>query len=177
MPSICLIYGLDHKPCTRMEAGNTAGTIWMHHSTHIRTARATKGGGSNLFLTTDLRRIQANLNSKEEQSTKDIDHVALRIDHGEVVGRVPNPQELLALLGALAVSTRLTTPHLTDKCIGLDCKSLVDYINEYRHARMRNEVGKLPFLLAIQQYLQRDAAQQVQWVRSHPERWKTDKME
>ena len=87
------------------------------------------------------------------------------------------PQELLALLGALAVSTRLTTPHLTDKRIGLDCKSLVDYINEYRHARMQNEVGKLPFLLAIQQYLQRDAVQQVRWVRLHPERRKTDKME
>ena len=42
---------------------------------------------------------------------------------------------------------------------------------------MRNEVGKLPFLPAIQQYLQRDAAQQVRWVRSHPERRKTDKME
>ena len=42
---------------------------------------------------------------------------------------------------------------------------------------MRNEVGKLPFLLAIQQYLQRDAVQQVRWVRSHPERRKTDKME
>jgi hypothetical protein len=125
----------------------------------------------------DLRRIQANLNSQEEQCTKEIDHVAIKIDHGEVVGRGPNPQELLALLGALAVSARLTTPHLTDKCIGSDCKSLVDYINEYRHARMRNEVGKLPFLLAIQQYLQRDAAQQVRWVRSHPERRKTDKME
>ena len=94
--------------------------------------------GSIIFLTTDLRRIQTNLNSQEEQSTKDIDHVAIKIDHGEVVGRGPNPQELLALLGALAVSARLTTPHLTDKCIGSDCKSLVDYINEYRHARMRN---------------------------------------
>ena len=81
-----------------------------------------KGGGSILFLTTDLRRIQANLNSQEEQSTKDIDHVAIKIDHGEVVGRGPNPQESLALLGALAVSARLTTPHLTDKCIGSDCK-------------------------------------------------------
>ena len=110
--------------------------------THIRTARATKGGRSILFLTTDLRRIQANLNSQEEQSTKNIDHVAIKIDHSEVVGRGPNPQELLALLGALAVSARLTTPHLTDKRIGSDCKSLVDYINEYRHARMRNEVGK-----------------------------------
>jgi hypothetical protein len=88
-----------------------------------------KGGGSILFLTTDLRRIQANLNSQEDQTTKDIDHVAIRIEHGEVVGRGPNPQELLALLGALAVSTRLTTPHLTDKRIGSDCKSLVDYIN------------------------------------------------
>jgi hypothetical protein len=113
-----------------------------------------KGGGSILFLTTDLRRIQTNHTSQEDQITKDIDHVAIRIDHGEVVGRGPNPQELLALLGALAVSTRLTTPHLTDKRIGSDCKSLVDYINEYRHARMRNEVRKLPFLLAIQQYLQ-----------------------
>ena len=50
-----------------------------------------KGGESILFLTTDLRRIQANLNSQEEQSTKDIDHVAIKIDHGEVVGRGPNP--------------------------------------------------------------------------------------
>ena len=90
-----------------------------------------KGGGSILFLTTDLRRIQANINSQEEQITKDIDHVAIRIEHGEVVGRGPNPQALLALFGALAVSTWLTTPHLTEKRIGSDCKSLVDYINEY----------------------------------------------
>ena len=74
------------------------------------------------------------------------------------MGRGPNPQELLALLGALAVGARLPTPLLMDKRIGSDCKSLVDYVNEYRHARMKNEVGKLPFLLAIQQYLQRDAA-------------------
>ena len=92
-----------------MEAGNMEGTVWMHHSTRILTARATRGGGI-LFLTTELRRIQANLNSQEDQTTKDIDHVAIRIEHGEVVGRGPNPQELLALLGALAVSTRLTTP-------------------------------------------------------------------
>ena len=103
--------------------------------------------------------------------------MAIRIEHGEVVGRGPNPKELLAPLGALSVSTRLTTPHHKDKRTGSDCKSLVDYINEYRHARMRNEVGKLPFLLVIQQYLQRDAAQQVRWVRLHLERRKTDKME
>ena len=64
-----------------------------------------------------------------------------------------------------------------EKRIGSDCKSLVDYVNKYRHARMRNEVGKLPFLLAIQQYLQRDEERQVRWVRSHPERRKLDKME
>ena len=40
---------------------------------------------------------------------------------------------------------------------------------------MRNEVGKLSFLLAMQQYLQRDAAQQVRGVRSHPERRKPEK--
>jgi hypothetical protein len=42
---------------------------------------------------------------------------------------------------------------------------------------MRNEVGKPPFLLAIQQYLQRDDAQQVRWVRCHSEGCKTDKQE
>ena len=71
-----------------MKAGNMEGTVWKHSSTRIRTARVTKGGGI-LFLTTDLRRIQANLNSQEEQSTKDIDHVAIKIDHGEAVGRGP----------------------------------------------------------------------------------------
>jgi hypothetical protein len=53
----------------------------------------------------------------------------------------------------------------------------VDYVNEYRHARMWNQVGKLPFLQDTQQFLQRDEAQQVHWVRSHPERRKMNKME
>ena len=136
-----------------------------------------KGGGSIIFLTTDLRRIKDNMLSSTDQDSKTIDHVAIRIDHGEVVGRGPNPQELLALLGALAVNTRLETMQQADKRIGSDCKSLVDYVNAHRHTRMRNEVGKLPFLLAIQRYLQRDDAQQVRWVRSHPERRKTDKQE
>jgi len=136
-----------------------------------------KGGGSIIFLTTDLRRIKDNMLSSTDQDSKTIDHVAIRIDHGEVVGRGPNPQELLALLGALAVNTRLETMQQADKRIGSDCKSLVDYVNAHRHTRMRNEVGKLPFLLAIQQYLQRDDAQQVRWVQSHPERGKTDKQE
>ena len=68
-----------------------------------------KGGGSILFIMTDLACIQANLNSQEDQTTKEIDHVAIRIEHGEVVGRGPNPQELRALLGALAVSTLWTS--------------------------------------------------------------------
>ena len=42
---------------------------------------------------------------------------------------------------------------------------------------MRNEVGKLPFLLAIQKYLRQNEAQEIRWVRSHPERRKPDKME
>jgi len=60
-----------------------------------------QGGGSIIFITTDLTRIQSNLNSQEDQTTKEIDHVAIRIEHGEEVGRGPNPQEILALLGAL----------------------------------------------------------------------------
>ena len=93
------------------------------------------------------------------------------------MGRGPNPQELLALLGALAITQRQDALGLSDKRIGLDCKSLVDYINEHRHSWVRNEVGKLPFLLAMQQYLQRDAEQQVRWVRSHPERRKPEKID
>ena len=68
------------------------------------------------------------------------------------------------ILGALAITQRQAALGLSDKRIGLDCKSLVDYINEHRHSRLRNEVGKLPFLLVTQQYLQQDAAQQVRWV-------------
>ena len=108
-----------------------------------------KGGGSIIFITTDLQRIKENITSSENQTIKTIDHVAIRIEQGEVVGRGSNSQELLALLEALAVSTRLETLQRADKRIGSDCKSLVDYVNEHRHARMRNEVGKLPFLLAL----------------------------
>ena len=42
---------------------------------------------------------------------------------------------------------------------------------------MRNEVGKLTFLLAIQQYFRQNEAQEVCWVRSHSERRKLNKME
>jgi hypothetical protein len=36
-----------------------------------------KGGGSIIFITTDLARIKSNLNSQEDQTTKEIDHVAI----------------------------------------------------------------------------------------------------
>ena len=136
-----------------------------------------KGGGSIIFLTTDLERIRRRLAHQEDSPIDTIEYVAIRIDHGKVVGRGPNPQELLALLGALAVTQRLTALGLSDKRIGSDCKSLVDYINAHRHSRVRNEVGKLPFLLAMQQYLQRDAEQQVRWLRSHPEMRKPAKQD
>ena len=134
-----------------------------------------EGWGSIIFLKTDLERIRRRLAHQEDSSTDTIDYVTIRIDHGEVVGRGPNPQELLALLGALAITQRQDALGLSDKRIGSDCKSLVDYINEHRHSRVRNEVGELPFLLATQQYLQRDAEQQMRWVRSHPEKRKQEK--
>ena len=109
-----------------------------------------KGGGSIVFLTTDLERIRRRITQQEDILNETLDYVAIRIDHGEVVGRGPNPQELLALLGALAITQRQDALGLSDKRIGSDCKSLVDYINEHRDSRVRNEVDKLPFLLATQ---------------------------
>jgi hypothetical protein len=79
-------------------------------------------------------------------------NVDKRMEHGEIIGRGPNPQELLALLGALVIHDRLECKEHTDQRIGSDCKSLVDYVNE---------VGKLPFLLAIQQYLRQNEAQEI----------------
>ena len=133
----------------------------MHHP--ATDSPSHKGGGGIIFLTTDIERIRRSLAQQEDSPTDTLAYIAIRIDHGEVVGRGPNPQELLALLGALAVTQRLSALGLSDKRIGSDCKSLVDYINAHRHSRVRNEVGKLPFLLAIQQYLQKDAEQQVRW--------------
>ena len=100
-----------------------------------------KGGGSIVFLTTDLGRIRQRMGRQETSLSDTLDYVAIQIDHGEVVGRGPNPQELLALLGALAITQRLDVLGLADKRIGSDCKSLVDYINEHRHTRLRNEVA------------------------------------
>jgi hypothetical protein len=90
-----------------------------------------KGGGSIVFITTDLNRIQSNMEQNENRVTQVSDHVAIRIGHDEVIGTGPNPQELLALL-ALAIRTRLATLQQSDKRIGSDCKSLVDYVNDHR---------------------------------------------
>ena len=108
-----------------------------------------------MFITKDLARIRDRIGKIEQSDHQTPDHVAIRMEHGEVIGRGPNPQELLAL----AIHDRLECRAHTDQRIGSDCKSLVDYVNDYRHTRMRNEVGKLPFLLAIQQYLRQNEAQ------------------
>ena len=98
--------------------------------------------------------------------------MAIRTEHRERVGRGLNPQELQALLGAVAVTQRLEPSNTDHRQISSDCKSLVDYVNHYRYTRMRNEVGKLPFLMAIQHYMQEDPQLEIRWVCSHLERQK-----
>ena len=51
-----------------------------------------KKGGSIIFFTTDLERIRRRIAHQEDSPTDTIEYVAIRIDHGEVVGRGPNPQ-------------------------------------------------------------------------------------
>ena len=46
-----------------------------------------KGGGSIIFLTTDLERIRRRIAQQEDSSNDTLDYVAIRNDHGEVVGR------------------------------------------------------------------------------------------
>ena len=58
-----------------------------------------KGGGSIVFLTTNLERISKSRQCEDREETADPIFVVIRIEHGERVGRGPNPQELLALLG------------------------------------------------------------------------------
>jgi hypothetical protein len=58
---------------------------------------------SIVFITTDLNRIRNRIGKIEPSDDHTPDHVDLRMEHGEVIGRGPNPQELLALLGALAI--------------------------------------------------------------------------
>ena len=62
-----------------------------------------KGGGSIVFITKDLARIRNRIGKIEQSDHQTPDHVAIRMEHGEVIGRGPNPQKLLALLWALAI--------------------------------------------------------------------------
>ena len=66
-----------------------------------------KGGGSSIFITTNLTRIQSHMQRRDEEERCSLDDGAIHIDHGEVIDRGHNLQELLALLGALAVTQRL----------------------------------------------------------------------
>jgi len=128
-----------------------------------------KGGGSVVFITTDLPRLQS---QNRQEGNAALSYVAIRIDQGEEVGRGPNPQELLALLVALGCERKLGRPLAYNEEISSDCKSVVDYVNNHRQTRLRNEVGKLPFLMAIQQYMQEADYLKLRWVQSHPERRK-----
>jgi hypothetical protein len=87
-----------------------------------------KGGGSIVFITTDLTRIRDRIGTLEHADQQTLDHVAICMEHGEVIERGPYPQELLTLLGALAIHDRLECKAHTEQRIGSDCKSLVDYI-------------------------------------------------
>ena len=101
-----------------------------------------KGGGSVVFITTDLTRLQSR-HRQGAQAT--LSYVAIRIDQGgEEVGRGPNSQELLALLVALGCRRTLGRPPTYNDEIVSDCKSVVDCVNKHRQTRLRNEVGKLP---------------------------------
>ena len=66
-----------------------------------------KRGGSIVFLTTNMERIAKSRQCEVREETADPIFVAIHIEHGERVGRGPNPHELLALLGAVAVTQRM----------------------------------------------------------------------
>ena len=88
------------------------GMAWMHHSNTDSPSH--KGGGSIVFIAKDLARIRDCIGKIERSDHQTPDHVAIRMKHGEVIGREPNPQELLALLGALAIHNRLECRAHTD---------------------------------------------------------------
>ena len=119
-----------------------------------------------MFITTDLQRLQ----SQHRQGTNAaLSYVAVRTDQEEEVGRGPNPQELLALLVALGCGRKLSWPPTYNEEILSDCKSVVDYVNDHQQTRLRNEVGKLPSLMVIQQYMQEADCLKLRWAQSHPE--------
>jgi hypothetical protein len=51
-----------------------------------------KGGGRIVFLTTNMERIAKSLQCEVREETADPIFVAIRIEHGERVGRGPNPK-------------------------------------------------------------------------------------
>ena len=71
-----------------------------------------KGGGSVVFITTDLTRLKSRHRPGVPAT---LSYVAIRIDQGEEVGRGPNPQELLALLVALGCRRTLGRPPRTSR--------------------------------------------------------------
>ena len=54
-----------------------------------------KGGGSSIFITTNLTRIQSHMQRREEEERCTLDDGAIHIDRGEVIHRGHNLQELL----------------------------------------------------------------------------------
>ena len=97
------IRGRD-SPATTDSAGSTplSRAIYDVHRRGLGVRRGWHGrtvtsGGSIIFLTTDIERIRRKLDQQEDSPTDTLAYIAIRIDHGEVVGRGPNPQELLAL--------------------------------------------------------------------------------
>ena len=77
-----------------------------------------KGGGSNILITKNLTRIQSHMQRRDEEERCTLDDGAIHIDHGEVIDRGQNLRELLALLGALAVTQRLEALEEFDKNLG-----------------------------------------------------------
>ena len=76
-----------------------------------------KGGGSSILITTNLTRVQSHVQRRDEEGRCTLDDGAIHIVHGEVIDRGHNLQELLALLGALAVTQRLEALKVFEKTL------------------------------------------------------------
>ena len=55
-----------------------------------------KGGGSIVFITKNLTRIRDRIGKIEQLDHQTPDHVAIRIEHGEVIGRGPKQPTRIA---------------------------------------------------------------------------------
>ena len=82
---------------------------------HYANTPSLKVGGSSILITTNLTRIQSHMQRRDEEERCTLDDGAIHIDHGEVIDRGHNLQELLVLLGAPAVTQRLEALELFDK--------------------------------------------------------------